>query len=210
LINLEKIILKNLLNDIEYARKVLPFLKSEYFSDTDKILFQNIEKFILKYNQVPTKDSLKIETQNLGNITDSESKKILESIDDIGNDKEENVQWILDKTENFCQEKAIYNAMMQSIEVMNNPKGTVQKGAIPKLLSDALAVSFDPNVGHDYFINFDDRYKFYHKKEEKLPFDIELLNKITSGGIPKKTLNIILAGCVHPDTKVKIRYRKKV
>ena len=101
MINLEKIILKNLLNDIEYARKVLPFLKSEYFSDTDKILFQNIEKFILKYNQVPTKDSLKIETQNLGNITDSESKKILESIDDIGNDKEENVQWILDKTENF-------------------------------------------------------------------------------------------------------------
>ena len=117
-------------------------------------------------------------------------------------------EWLLDQTEKFCQDRAIYNAIMQSIQIMDDKTGKMTKGAIPQLLSDALAVSFDTSIGHDFIEDADARFEFYHRKEERIPFDIELLNKITRGGLPRKTLNILLAGCVHPDTEVKVRIRK--
>ena len=209
--NIEKIVLKNLLKNENYTRKVLPFLKSEYFlSDEERILFQTIQDFILKYNTQPTKDALKIEIDSIKNITEDTVKKIYDVLENVQNDSENtNIDWLVSSTEQFCQDKGIYNAIMKSIEIMNSPKGSLSKGSIPQLLSDALAISFDPNVGHDYFEQVEDRYEYYHRVLEKIPFDLEFFNKITKNGLPKKTLNIALAGCVHPATKVKIRYRKK-
>ena len=132
---------------------------------------------------------------------------MLEEIANVESDKNE--QWLLDTTEKFCQEKAIYNAIMDSIQILDNKDPNRSKGSIPNLLSDALGVSFDPNVGHDYMDKFSDRYEFYHRVEKRIPFDLEYFNKITKGGLPQKTLNIALAGCVHPDTKIKVRIRKK-
>jgi replicative DNA helicase len=194
--NVEKIVLKNLLKNENYTRKVLPFLKSEYFlADEDKVLFQSIQDFILKYNSSPTNDSLKLEIDSLKNITDDTAKKINGIIDDLHKDKDDtNIDWLVSTTEQFCQDKAIYNAIMKSIEIMNSPKGVLSKGSIPQLLSDALSISFDPNVGHDYFEQFEDRYAYYHRVEEKIPFDLEFFNKITKGGVPKKTLNMIMGG----------------
>jgi replicative DNA helicase len=194
--NVEKIVLKNLLRNENYTRKVLPFLKSEYFlADEDKVLFQSIQGFILKYNSPPTNDSLKLEIDSLKNITDDTAKKINGIIDDLQKDKEDtNIDWLVSTTEQFCQDKAIYNAIMKSIEIMNSPKGVLSKGSIPQLLSDALSISFDPNVGHDYFEQVEDRYEYYHRVLEKIPFDLEFFNKITKNGLPKKTLNIALAG----------------
>ena len=193
--NVEKIVLKNLLRNENYTRKVLPFLKSEYFlADEDKVLFQSIQDFILKYNSPPTNDSLKLEIDSLKNITDDTAKKINGIIDDLQKDKDDtNIDWLVSTTEQFCQDKAIYNAIMKSIEIMNSPKGVLSKGSIPQLLSDALSISFDPNVGHDYFEQVEDRYEYYHRVLEKIPFDLEFFNKITRNGLPKKTLNIAIA-----------------
>lgn len=118
-------------------------------------------------------------------------------------------KWIVDQTEKFCQEKAVYNAIMESIQILDNKDPNRTKGSIPSILSDALSVSFDSRIGHDYIDMYSDRYDFYHRTEKRIPFDLEFLNKITNGGLPQKTLNIVLAGCVHPDTKVKVRIRKK-
>jgi len=193
--NVEKIVLKNLLRNENYTRKVLPFLKSEYFlADEDKVLFQSIQGFILKYNSSPTNDSLKLEIDSLKNITDDTAKKINGIIEDLQKDKEDtNIDWLVSTTEQFCQDKAIYNAIMRTIEIMNSPKSVLSKGFIPQLLSDALSISFDPNVGHDYFEQVEDRYEYYHRVLEKIPFDLEFFNKITRNGLPKKTLNIAIA-----------------
>lgn len=138
------------------------------------------------------------------------ASEVLNAVEQIKEEKSEQ-QWLIDKTEKFCQEKAIYNAVLESIGILDvNSKSTKDKGAIPKILSDALAVSFDSHVGHDYLADSDARYEFYHRTEKKIPFDLDFMNKITKGGIPAKTLNVFLAGCVHPDTKVKVRFRKKV
>lgn len=195
MLNLEKMILKGLLKNDDYTRKVLPFLKSEYFLDeSDRVLFSTIRDFIIKYNVSPTPESLKIEVDSLA-IREDVVKSIGSSLDSIGADKSDlNVDWLTDSTEEFCQEKSIYLAIMQSIDIMNNKAKDQTKGAIPKLLSDALAVSFDSNVGHDYLENYDARYEYYHRKDEKLPFDLDFFNQITKGGVPKKTLNILLAG----------------
>lgn len=194
-LNLEKTILKSLLKNEDYCRKVIPFLKSEYFSSEDKVLFEQINEFILKYNKRPTIDALTIEIDSASKISDQEIKACKIALTSFENSKEETTEeWLLDKTENFCQEKAIYQAMMLSIEIMNGQNKTLNKGSIPHVLTEALAVSFDPNIGHDFFQDIEKRYDFYHKIEERIPFDLEFFNKITKGGLPKKTLNIILAG----------------
>ena len=179
-----------------FTRKVLPFLKDEYFTvDEDRILFKEVKDFILKYNNLPTPDALKIEIDNLRNIKEDQVKAIVKDIDTLFDDKiDTNQDWLSEATEKFCQEKAIYHAIMSSIDIMNNKNSPHSKGAIPQLLSDALAVSFDPNVGHDYLEAFDDRYEYYHRVQEKIPFDLDFFNKITKDGLPKKTLNIALAG----------------
>lgn len=192
---LETTILKNLIQNQDYTQKVLPFLKKEYFSNSeDRILFKEIADFILKYNTQPTYDALKIEVDSVKGSTDETIKSIIETIDDIRKDTgSTNIEWLLETTEKFCQERAIFNAMTEALEIMNG-KGKKEKGAIPSLLSDALAISFDPNIGHDYLEQAEDRYQYYHRVQEKLPFDLEYFNKITKNGVPKKTLNVVLAG----------------
>ena len=194
--SVERIILKNLLRNENYTRKVLPFLKSEYFlADDDRVLFQTIQDFILKYNAQPTKDSLLIEIDSIKNLTEDTVKKIQNNLDQIQKDADDtNIDWLVSTTEQFCQDKGIYNAIMKSIEIMNSPKGSLSKGSIPQLLSDALSISFDPNVGHDYLEQIEERYDYYHRVLEKIPFDLDFFNKITKNGLPKKTLNIALAG----------------
>jgi hypothetical protein len=187
--------LKNLLKNEDYCRKALPFIKEEYFIGEDKILFSQINSFVLKYNQSPSTEALVIEIDSAKNATDEEVKSCkiaLEGWND--NTPPTNEKWLLDSTEEFCQEKAIYLAMTRSIEIMNGKDKNMSKGAIPSILSEALAVSFDPNIGHDYFENADQRFDFYHRVEERVPFDLEFFNKITKNGLPKKTLNIALAG----------------
>jgi hypothetical protein len=208
---IDQLILKNLIRNEEYTRKVLPFLKEEYFlSDDSKVLFQTVHEFIIKYNTPPTYDALLVEVNTKQGLREETVKNIKQNLDTYMTSQEDtNLDWLINSTEQFCQEKAIYNAIMKSIDIMNNTKAQQSKGSIPQLLSDALSISFDPNIGHDYLQDFDQRYEYYHRVEEKIPFDLEFFNKITKNGLPKKTLNIALAGCVHPETKVKIRFRKK-
>ena len=157
-------------------------------------MFQEITSFILKYNTTPTPDALKIEINSIRGSTDDTIKKIIEQIDEFGKDTTKtNMDWLIDSTEKFCQDRAIYNAITESLEIMNG-KGTLQKGAIPDLLTKALSISFDPNVGHDYLEQSDERYHYYHKIEDKLKFDLEFFNKITKNGVPRITLNVLMAG----------------
>jgi len=200
---LETMILKELIHNENYARKVLPFIKQEYFIDrNERLIYQEIESFILKYNNTPTHEALLITINDKNNIKEDELKSITEILEDINDsrtDKSDD-KWLLDNTEKFCQEKAIYNAVLESISILDNKGGTKTKGAIPQILSDALSVSFDPYVGHDYIEDAEKRFDFYHKTEKKVPFDLDFFNKITRGGIPLKTLNIILAGTGHGKT----------
>ena len=193
---IDQLILKNLIRNEEYTRKVLPFLKEEYFlSDDSKVLFQAIQDFIIRYNTTPTHDALIVDINTKQGLREETVKTIKQTLDTFTASQEDtNLDWLISSTEKFCQEKAIYNAIMKSIDIMNNNKSTQSKGAIPQLLSDALAISFDPNIGHDYIQDFDRRYEYYHRVEERIPFDLEFFNKITGGGLPKKTLNICLAG----------------
>ena len=194
-VRLEQTILKNLIKNEAYTRKVLPFLREEYFSNTeDRLLFKEVAGFVLKYNQQPTFDALQIEVDNLRGTTDDTVKNIKETLKELDADIiSTNADWLLESTEKFCQEKAVYNAITSSLEIMNG-KGKLEKGAIPSLLSDALSISFDPNVGHDYLEQFEDRYEYYHRVQEKLPFDLDFFNKITKNGVPRKTLNVVMAG----------------
>lgn len=192
---IEQTILKNLIKNEQFTRKALPFLKEEYFTGSeDRLLFKEIVSFINKYNTQPTTDALLIEVDNIRGTTDEIVASITETVNQFQNDNDEtNIDWLIDSTEKFCQERAIYNAITSSLEIMNG-KGNLEKGAIPSLLSDALAISFDPSVGHDYLEQADERFDYYHKTEERIPFDLDFFNKITKGGVPGKTLNIILGG----------------
>ena len=194
---LEQTILKNLIYNDEYLRKVLPFLKPEYFTDrTERLIFNEVLSFTNTYNSTPSIEAVELAIKEKRNLTNDEvelSETYLKEIVSI-KDQESKLQWLVDKTESFVQEKAIYNAVLGSISILDGKDKTQEKGAIPKILSDALAVSFDSSVGHDYLENSDDRYEFYHRKEERIPFDLDYFNKITKGGLPAKTLNIALAG----------------
>lgn len=207
----EHLILSNLLKNELFMRKSLPFLKSEYLVEShERKLFEEIRQFVLKYNSSPPIAAIEISLRESSKITETELGKALDVLKEISNDKaEQKLEWLIDTTEKFCQERAIYNAIMDSIQIIDGKDANRGKGSIPTILSDALGVSFDPNVGHDYVDNYADRYDFYHRVEKRIPFDLEYFNKITKGGLPQKTLNIALAGCVHPDTKIKVRVRKK-
>ena len=192
---IENAIFGNLVYNEEYARKCIPFLKEEYFSTQDqKALFRLIKGYVDKYNAFPTKEVMAIDLANTEGINEDTFKNCKELISGLTHDKSTKVDWLLDQTEKFCQDKAIYNAIMASIGILDDSSGKTSKGAIPQILTDALAVSFDTHIGHDFLEDADTRYDFYHRKEERIPFDLDFFNKITQGGLPKKTLNIALAG----------------
>ena len=190
----ENLILKNLLLEEEYVRKTLPFIKAEYFSDfLEKNLFNVISKYFSEYNALPTKEALEIEVGQLDSISDEQHNKLVDIIRDIDSEKSD-PDWIVDTTEKWCKERAIYLALMESIKIAEGNDESKTPSAIPNILSDALAVSFDNHIGHDYLQDYEERYEFYHHREEKIPFDLEFFNRITKGGIPNKTLNVALAG----------------
>jgi replicative DNA helicase len=194
---LETTILKNLIFNEDYARKILPFIKSEYFTDnTEKILFGEINEYINHYKNLPTYESLVINFTESKSLTEQQVQDSIEMLREINAEKEERSDnaWLIDNTEKFCQDKAIYNAIMKSVKILDNKSDKDSKGSIPQLLSDALGVSFDSSVGHDYVEDSENRFDFYHRHETKIPFDLDIFNKITKGGLPQKTLNIALAG----------------
>jgi len=191
---LEETILRNLIYHEQYYRKVVPFIKADYFQDyNEKTIFEEIADFAVKYDKIPTKEVLTINLQSRGDLTEETFKDTLQKIDSLSDDWVD-YDWLLDSTEKWCQDRAIYNALMQSIKIADGGDKKLDKGSIPSILQDALAVSFDEHIGHDYIEQADDRYEFYHRKEEKIPFDLEKFNYITKGGLPNKTLNIALAG----------------
>ena len=190
----ESLVIKNLMLDEEYVRKALPFIKSEYFAESSgKNLFNIIHKYFTEYDALPTKEALQIEVGQLTGISDDQHKDIIKRIADIDEERSD-YEWILDTTEKWCKERALYLALMSSIKIAEGNDEQRATGAIPTILSDALAVSFDNHIGHDYLEDYEERYNFYHQKEEKIPFDLEFFNKITKGGLPNKTLNVALAG----------------
>lgn len=205
----EQVIFSHLLYNEEYCRKVIPFLKTEYFQTRpNKIVFGLIDKYVKTYYRVPTKEALQSEILSLTNISEDEYSICKDTVQTFNADLATSIDWLFNETEKFCQERAVYNAIMDSIKIIDGKDDKRGKGALPEILTEALAVSFDTNIGHDFLGDAEQRYDFYHLKEEKLEFDLKYFNKITKGGVSKKTLSCILASCVHPDTKVKIRYRK--
>lgn len=190
----EVLILKNLIFDDTYCRRVLPFVKEEYFTDeVEKTLFNKISGFILKYDAPPTKEALLISISNDDTLSDYVETSLKELITAFEPSVVE-ANWLIEQTEEWCKDKAIYNALLSSIKIADDKKSRFSRGNIPKLLTDALAVSFDPNIGHNYLDDTEQRYKYYHKVEEKFSFDLDCMNKITKNGVPRKTLNVILAG----------------
>ena len=194
---LEQTIIKNLIYNEEYVRKVLPFIRPDYFSDNaEKIVFKEIFEFINQYKNPPTHEALVINFTEKKNLTEPQVQEAIELLNKVHSDRDEptETQWLIEQTEKFCQDKAIYNAIMESVSILDSKSEKRTKGEIPQLLSDALGVSFDNNIGHDYTQDYDSRYDSYHKVESRIRFDLDLFNKITKGGLPIKTLNIALAG----------------
>jgi len=190
----EVLILKNLMYNEEYARKVLPYLKSEYFIDySEKFIFRTINDYVEKYNNLPSMEALFV-IVNEADIAETTLEGIDNTIQEFLNVDESNLEWLFDLTEQFCQDKAIYNTIMESVEILEGKHETYTRLNIPEMMSDAISINFDVQVGHDYFEDSDDRFSFYHKKEAKISFDLQHFNKITKGGLSNKSLNIILAG----------------
>jgi replicative DNA helicase len=191
---IETTIIRSLAFNEEYSRKVLPFIRTEYFTDyTEKVVFEEVCQFIFKYNKLPTREILGVEIENRTDLNENTYKEITEYVSKL-DDSHLDVKWLCDTTEKWCRDKAIYLALMESISIVDGNDSKKTKDAIPSILSDALAVSFDTNVGHDYLQDYEQRYDFYHQAEEKIPFDLDFFNKVTKGGVPNKTLNIALAG----------------
>ena len=190
----EFLILRNLLYNEEFARKVIPFIKLEYFEDPNqKIIFEEISKFIQEYNQLSTKEVLLIEVEKRNDVNEASFKELIHLINCL-DDVPAEFNWLIKKTEEWCQERAIYLALMESIHIADGKDDKKSVDSIPSILTDALSVSFDTHIGHDYLQDYEERYESYHRKEEKIEFDLEYLNKITKGGLPNKTLNVALAG----------------
>ena len=191
---IEATILRNLVFNEEYSRKVIPFIEPDYFEQrTEKIIFEEITQFIVKYGNAITTEALSIEVENRTDLTETEvkeSREIIVNLSEMPADQ----QWLLDTTEKWCRDRAIYLALMESISIADGDDKKKNRDAIPSILSDALAVSFDNHIGHDYLGDYEERYESYHRKEDRIPFDLEYFNKITKGGLPNKTLNIALAG----------------
>ena len=190
----EFLILRNLLYNEEFARKVIPFIKLEYFEDPNqKIIFEEISKFIQEYNQLSTKEVLLIEVEKRNDVNEASFKELIHLINCL-DDVAAEFNWLIKKTEEWCQERAIYLALMESIHIADGKDDKKSVDSIPSILTDALSVSFDTHIGHDYLQDYEERYESYHRKEEKIEFDLEYFNKITKGGLPNKTLNVALAG----------------
>ena len=192
--NLEQTILRNLLTDEKYMRKVLPFIRPDYFEGIYRILFREAGKFVAKYNKLPNAESFKIELDQSDKLSDEQYNMASDIVPQLFVGEKVDEKWLLDTTEKWCQDRAIYLAIMESISIIDGKHEQLTKGALPDLLTKALGVGFDLKVGHDYVENAEDRYEFYHTEEDRLPFDLEYFNTITKGGVPRKTLNIALAG----------------
>jgi len=191
---IEFLILKNLLHNEKYLRKTIPFIKGEYFQDSNqKMVFEEISSFVNQYNELPTKEILTIEVEKRNDINEDSFKEVTHLIGCL-DDSPVEFEWLSDTTEKWCRDRAIYLALLDSIAIADGKDEKKNPEAIPSILSDALAVSFDNNVGHDYLQDYEERFKFYHQKESRIQFDLEYFNKITKGGLPNKTLNIALAG----------------
>jgi replicative DNA helicase len=191
----EHVIFGNLMSREDYGRRIIPFLKSEYFQDrADRILFELIESYVHKFNKFPTAETLLIDLDSKNGVDQNLHDTIKGTIGGLTYDPKTDLEWIVEKTEKFCQEKAVYNGIMKSIQILDNKDEQHTKEAIPKILSDALAVSFDTSIGHSFLDDAESRFEFYHRKENRVPFNLEYFNKITKGGLPNKTLNVILAG----------------
>ena len=194
---LEQTIIKNLIYNEDYTRKVLPFIRPDYFSNNaEKLVFKEVFEFTDTYKNLPTHEALVINFTSKKNITEEQVRDAISLLEEIKEHKDEptETQWLINQTEKFCQDKAIYNAIMESVSILDSKVEKRSKGEIPKLLSDALGVSFDNNIGHDYMNDIDSRFESYHKVESRIRFDLDYFNKITKGGLPRKTLNIALAG----------------
>lgn len=193
--SLEDIIFKNLIDNESYMRRVIPFLKEEYFqTKSEKLLFRVVREYISKYNASPSVDALTIDLQNSNELTQKEYDDLNDRLSCLSTITKQDEEWLIDKTETFCKDKAIYNAILESIHIIEGKSKTKSSTSLPEILTEALAVSFDTHVGHDYLEDGDKRYEFYHKVENRIPFDLQYFNDITNGGTPQKTLNVILAG----------------
>lgn len=191
----EELILTNLITNDKYARKVLPFIRTSYFQDeADKVIFKSYVKYFQEYNSVPTRDALKHEITELDGLDEETFEFAINRIDEYKQTEEPDFKWLVDKTEIFCQEKSLYNSIMACIGIIDGTDKKLTKHAMPDLLKEALAVSFDTNIGHDYFEDAEERFEFYNMEHARIPFDWDIFNLITNGGVPNKTLNIILAG----------------
>lgn len=193
---IEHAILKHLIYDEDYTRKVIPFIKTEYFSDrNERLIYEEINDFVSRYNISPTHEALIIQISDK-QLFDEDFKNCISILEELNSSKEDlsKHEWLIDKTEKFCQDQAIYNGVVESISILDGKNKALDKGAIPKILSDALGVSFDQNIGHDFIEDFESRYEYYHRKEDRIPFDLEYFNKITNGGLPKGTLNLLISG----------------
>ena len=192
---IEQLIIHHVMHNKTYASKVMPFIKPEYFQDScERLLFSNIYSFMQKYSAMPSTEALSVEIENQKGLTEEEHKRSQELVDNIKRTPEDTpIDWLIDSAEKFCQDKSIYNAIMSSISILDG-KSKFTKEHLPELLKEALSVSFDSRIGHDFLEDFDDRYTLHHKLEERIPFDLDYMNKITRGGLPRKTLNIILGG----------------
>lgn len=193
--NFEQVLINNLVHNEEFARKTLPFIKSEYFHDrADKSIYELVDTYFEKFNSAPTPRALLVELNSLTNLSEDVFKNAQDIIQGLDKNNIESQEWLLESTEKFCQEKAMYNAVRKAIEILDNPKDGEGPGSLPSIFTDALSVAFDTDIGHDYLESFEERFLSYRKKINKIPFAIELLNHITKGGLANKTLNIILAG----------------
>ena len=192
--DLEQVVIRNILNDEMYMRKVIPFIKKEYFEGVYKLIFSEITKFVGKYNKIPSLSTLQVEIENSDRFNANNYGEAMDLLPSVFQPVEENEQWLYDTTEKWCQDRALHNAIMQSITIIDGKHPDLSKNALPDILQKALSISFDTNVGHDYLENVDERFDFYHRQEERIPFDLDYFNRITKGGLPNKTLNIALAG----------------
>ena len=192
---IEEVILNSLVCNEEFSRKTIPFLKDEYFHESEyKTIFNTINEYVQKYNSLPSEEAISIAISKLPQ-NDDEQKKCQGVITEIFKVSESpDSEWLINEAEAFCKEKAVYNAILESIHIIDGKSKDKSENAIPSILSDALAVAFDTHIGHDYIEDADERYDFYHKKEDKIEFDLELFNTITANGVPRKTLNIVMAG----------------
>ena len=193
---IEQVIFGNLIENEDYGRKVIPFLKEEYFTDNvERKIFSLIHNYVGKYNTFPTKTAIEIDLVDAGGLSDDQFKAAKEFVSNLQKSEDRDVNWLVDSTEKFCKDKALYNALMKSIQIVDDSKkDSISVGSIPQILTDALGVSFDTHIGHDFLDDADARYEFYHRKEVRIGFDLDFFNKITQGGMPRKTLNIALAG----------------